>query len=375
VIGCGITGAWIAYLAARAGCKVTFVEPDEIGSHASGKNPGGLNPVHGPLVSGPLRDLAMEAFSMHLSHASEIRELAGFDFSLARPTRLLLAVEEADIAELREVARLCEHSPGFDSQWLEPRQVTAIEPSIRGNILGGLRVEGNARVDARAYTRAVAAAAIALGARHVPARAIGLRQRVSQVAAVLLPTVVLECDFVVLATGPWCREAEQWLGIKIPVEPLRGDLLRVELVGVSGNHDITWRETGLYARGTGIWLGGTAAHSGFDVQPRSSVRRSILRRFDSLMYGVRTARVQEHIAALRPTTHDRLPIIGFAPGTDDVLLALGGGHKGMLLSAGMARSIVELALTGFASSSMRLLGADRFGDTRNSAACVSRDDV
>jgi glycine/D-amino acid oxidase-like deaminating enzyme len=57
-------------------------------------------------------------------------------------------------------------------------------------------------------------------------------------------------------------------------------------------------------------------------------------------------RVADQVAALRPSTFDGIPIVGFAPGWDNVCLALGGGRKGMLFAAGMGAATADLLLTG-----------------------------
>src|SRR3954447_3194675 len=89
VVGGGITGAFAAYFLARRGVEVTLIERDDVGAHASGKNPGGLNPLHGPGIPGPMQDLAREAFRLPLN-----------PFSPPRRPRLQLAIDPADIDRL-----------------------------------------------------------------------------------------------------------------------------------------------------------------------------------------------------------------------------------------------------------------------------------
>lgn len=47
-------------------------------------------------------------------------------------------------------------------------------------------------------------------------------------------------------------------------------------------------------------------------------------------------------ACLRPVTPDWLPIIGRAPGWENVYLATGAGKKGILISPGMGKAIADL---------------------------------
>src|SRR3954453_7645849 len=104
VVGGGITGAFAAYFLARRGAEVTLIERDEVAAHASGKNPGGLNPLHGPGIPGPMQELSLEAFRLHLEH-----------FSPPRRPRLQLAVDAADLDRLANGKRLYDSTHGFDA--------------------------------------------------------------------------------------------------------------------------------------------------------------------------------------------------------------------------------------------------------------------
>ena len=54
VVGGGIIGCLTAYLLAREGLKVTVLEADAVGSHASGFAFGGLSPLEGAGIPDPL---------------------------------------------------------------------------------------------------------------------------------------------------------------------------------------------------------------------------------------------------------------------------------------------------------------------------------
>ena len=104
VVGGGITGAFTAYHLARMGIEATLVERGEIAGEASGSNPGGLNPHHGPGIPGPMHDLARESFRMQVESWPAIRELSGIEFDPRRPPRVHLAADEAEAEALRRAA-------------------------------------------------------------------------------------------------------------------------------------------------------------------------------------------------------------------------------------------------------------------------------
>jgi glycine oxidase len=331
---------------ARLGVAVSLIERDVIGAHASGKNPGGLNPMHGPGIPGPMHEVTLEAFRLHLDNWESIREASGIDFSPRRAARLHLAVDDRDIEGLARAKQVYDATPGFAARWVEANELAAIEPGLDPAVRRGLWTEGNAKVDSAAYTRAVASAAVELGATRLTADVTGLRRRRRRVTGVTLDTGTLSCGAVVIASGAWCAEPARWLGVPIPVEPVRGEMLLVD-ASRGMQTDLAWRDSAAYGTGgSEVWLGGTEDRVGFDAEPSDSGRASILERAGRVLPEMRRVSVLRHMAALRPVTPDGIPIVGLAPGWKNAALALGSGRKGVLLSAAIGRAAAELLTAG-----------------------------
>lgn len=347
VVGGGITGAFAAYFLARLGIPATLIERRAIGAEASGKNPGGLNPLYGAGIPGPLAGLALEAFRLHLQQWDDLRSLSGIDFSGRCKQRLNLAVDESDVRQLEGMKQVYDSTAGFSARWLDRYEVREVEPGLDAAVVGGLLAEGDAKVDAARYSQAIARSAYKLGAREVVAEVCGLQKQGERVTAVLLDRGPLTCSGVVVASGPWCAGPARWLEMSIPVEPVKGEMLLVKAGGGDRRTDIAWRDAMLYPAGDGkAWLGGTEERVGFDAAPSASGRRSILERIARVLPGVAGAQVLAQTAALRPATPDGLPIAGMTARWENVCLALGGGRKGVLLSAAMGRAAAELMAGG-----------------------------
>jgi glycine oxidase len=368
VVGSGIAGAFASYFLARAGADVTLIERDQIGTQASGNNPGGLNPLYGAGIPGPLQALALEGFRLHLDHWDEIRQRAQLDFSGRRKKRLNLALDDDDLGHLERMQETYDSTPGFSARWVEPAELRALEPRLRSDIVRGLLAEGDARVEAAAYTRAVARAAQDLGATLVTAAADGVDTRGDRVIGVRADVESIPCDAVVVATGPWCGEVARWLDLALPVEPVKGEMLLVEADGGGVQTDLACRDIAVYQTGTDqVWLGGTEDHVGFDREVSESARASILERVRQVMPVMADAHVQHQTAGLRPVTPDGMPIVGDAGGWSNVWLTLGGGRKGMLFSAATGFAIAELATTGETDLSIAPCSATRFAVDSTSA--------
>src|SRR5260370_14731317 len=63
IVGGGVFGCACAYELARRGLKVTVVERDDFGVHASRNNPGNINPIH--CAAPALNTLALMAYTSH----------------------------------------------------------------------------------------------------------------------------------------------------------------------------------------------------------------------------------------------------------------------------------------------------------------------
>jgi glycine oxidase len=361
VVGGGITGAFTAYFLTRLGAGTTLVERDEIGGQASGNNPGGLNPLHGPGIPEPMQELALRSLRLHLEHSDSVRRLSGIDFSQRRAARLHLALDECDLDELERVKEPYDSTPGFSANWVEGEGLLGHEPRLNPAFCRGLRTEGNAKLDSRAYTRALTRSAAKLGAKIVRGDVQGLNHRGRRVTGVVVDSGSLSCDGIVIAAGPWCAEPARWLGIPIPVEPLKGELLlaRVDEGGVAT--DVVWRDAAVYGTGGDeVWLGGTEERVGFDRSASPAARASILDRVAQVLPGMRPLQVLQQTAALRPVTPDGLPIAGIPVGWDNVCLALGGGRKGVLLSAALGQAAAELIACGSTRVPVRPCSPERW---------------
>jgi len=347
IIGGGVTGAYSAYFAARAGAEVIVVERDELAAHASGHNAGGLNPLHGSGIPEPLGDLALQSLHLHLEHWERIGGLSGAGRGPDRVDRLDVAGDAAEAEALRARAALYNQATGFSAQWLDTDALRALEPRMSADVAGALHSQGNHRVDARHHTRAVFDAAGALGTRFVRGAARGLRSAGGRVTGVMLDAQTLSCDAVVIAPGPWCREASAWLGIELAIEPIKGEMLVAEIDGGPPAADIGCGPLGVYGiDGDRVLLGGTEGRAGWDETPSAAAREQILAGIAWLAPGLGEPRVLGQWAGLRPMTADGLPIVGIAPGWENACVATGAGRKGMLFSAGLGRAAVQLLMTG-----------------------------
>lgn len=345
IVGGGIVGCAIAYRLARAGMKVVLIERDGIAAHASGHNAGNLNPLHGTPLA--MRALTLEAFALHRNIAAELAQLGCAKFTMMPTERIHLGCNETDRRDLAETASIFAVTPGFSSAWLEGDMLARVEPGLARDFQFGVVTHGNLSVDSADYAHSLMEAASRLGATHVHDIVIGIVASGGRATGVRVGGGIIECDEVVFATGPWVAELKSWLGVEVRVEPVKGELLLMQMQDGAPNHDLAWGATALYRRrGDQLWIGGTTEKNGFDCAPSKMNKELLLDNAARVFPQIRHATLLDHVAALRPMTASNRPIAERADGWQNVAIANGGGAKGVLLSAVIAKNICDLLSGG-----------------------------
>ncbi len=86
----------------------------------------------------------------------------------------------------------------------------------------------------------------------------------------------------------------------------------------------------------------------------------IRKRLGRIFPDLANAKLAKHTACLRPVTPDWLPVLGQAPGWENVYLATGAGKKGILLAPGIGKSVADLMTAGETPLSINGYSPDRF---------------
>ena len=361
IVGGGAAGCSVAYHLALAGVKSTIIEGQGVATQASGFSAGGLNPLQGTGIPGPLGSLAMESYLMHLDLFGQLQDDTGIDYDGRIISLLKVAFDEEELAELQETEDVFAPVDGYETRWLDNREVLELEPRVSPKIIRGLVARGNAAMDSYKYTLALLQSAEKMGASIRSGTVAGLERDNNRITGVRLDDETISCGQIVLAMGPWSRKAEAWLDAYIPVDPLKGEITRMELPGTPLNHDLSGGGGSLHPKPDGlVWCGTTEEWRGFDKETSTSAHQSILEGAVRLVPDMADARLSLQTACLRPVTPDWLPIIGRLPGWDNVYLATGAGKKGILLSPGIGKSVADLMTQGETSLSIGPFSPDRF---------------
>ena len=359
IVGGGIFGAAIAYVLTRDGFDVTLFEALSIGAHASSKNAGNLNPLHG--TPSALLPFALESFRLHQAIAIGLAELKSAHYNLLPSHRILLELDNSKRKSLKKSTDLFTNTEGFSAEELDVEALHQIEPRLSQNVRFGILTKGSLAVDSYLLTMSLAQGAERLGARYVYDSVLGVTKNGDRITGVKTYQERFACDEIIFATGPWLGETQACLDIDIDIEPVKGELLLMQLSGKPLEYDFTWGSSCLYKRRKNqVWVGGVFERSSFDMSPSLKNRESMLNQAAQIIPEIREARLLEHVVGLRPMTSSGLPLVGRVHKWQNAYLANGGGSKGVLLSVGIAQVIRDLLMEGKTNLSVEsfLLGQE-----------------
>lgn len=359
IVGGGIFGAAIAYVLTRDGFDVTLFEALSIGAHASSKNAGNLNPLHG--TPSALLPFALESFRLHQAIAIGLAELKSAHYNLLPSHRILLELDNSKRKSLKKSTDLFTNTDGFSAEELDVEALHQIEPRLSQNVRFGILTKGSLAVDSYLLTMSLAQGAERLGAKYVYDSVLGVTKKGDLITGVKTYQERFACDEIIFATGPWLGETQACLDIDIDIEPVKGELLLMQLSGKPLEYDFTWGSSCLYKRRKNqVWVGGIFERSSFDMSPSLKNRESMLNQAAQIIPEIREARLLEHVVGLRPMTSSGLPLVGRVHKWQNAYLANGGGSKGVLLSVGIAQVIRDLLMEGKTNLSVEsfLLGQE-----------------
>jgi glycine oxidase len=345
IVGGGIAGMTTAYYLAKSGVPSVVFERDAIGSHASGFAYGGLSPLSGFGIPGPMAEIAQDGMGLHRELDKNLLDETGIDVDFRLRASLALALDETDARRLQAALTWQQRQPGYAVRWLEAAEARRVEPRISDETVGAVLTEGGGAVEPYRLVLALTRAAEQRGVTVRHGRVIGLRREGARVTGVVLERETLSCGTVVLALGPWSAEASGWIGVPIDVRPLKGQILRLQAPGPPVECSVGWGHNYATTKTDGLlWAGTTEEEVGFDEESTLAARDEIGAALLRMLPAMADAQVAQQTACLRPVTSDGLLALGAVPGLDGVYVATGGARKGILYGPAMGHAIADLVL-------------------------------
>ncbi|HEU5229799.1 MAG TPA: glycine oxidase ThiO [Ktedonobacteraceae bacterium] len=347
IIGGGIIGCALAYFLRKRGVEVMVFEKGAIGAQASGAAAGLLAPL-GPLSGpGPFADLLLTGFAQLATLVPELEDATGLQLGYERLGALRTIRHPKRLARLKK--RIAAWQPlGLELHWLNGQEARQLEPSLSEEVCAAIYAPQESQINAAQLTNAWYQAAQQLGAQFCCGQeVIAVDHQQERVRGIHLSDHrQVSCQHLVLAAGAWTAQWSEPLHLSLPVSPLKGQLLTIPQPEPPLRHLIFGDAIYLAPRGQQILIGATKEEAGFDDQVTQEGLNWLHSAATRLLPALEHSSIHSSWAGLRPRTPDTRPILGSAPGWENVTIATGHNSVGIILSSITAATIAELITTG-----------------------------
>ena len=374
IVGGGVIGCAIAYFLRKAGVEVMVIEREEIAAEASGAAGGLITQLGGLGGPPPFTALMLESWSLFATLIPELEEASGVDIGYRQTGCLRAVLDEDEGEQMRQLVPVCQ-SMGIEMQWLTSGEALEMVPMLTAQVLGAAYAPQVGSISAPAMTRAYAGAARSLGAvisEHL--QVTGFTTHAPRVTGVqTVGGEMITCKHLVIAAGSWSTTCGAWLGVNIPVRPAKGQILALKQPEQPLKHSLMLGAAAMLVKyGLGsdlflvpkpdgtIYVGSTVEHVGFEKHLTVGGMAALLTDAMQIAPSLEHAPIVKMWTGLRPWSADGYPILGRAPGWENVSVATSHGGIGFEASAGTGKVVAELVKTGQVPERIRTFGLERF---------------
>ncbi len=363
VIGAGIVGAACALELAESGAATTLVDADHDG-RATAAGAGILSPETW-LDPTPARlELGLAAAAHYPRLIERLGALGAGDGGYRRCGLLQVAMRPGDDDLMVRARGAVARHPGVVEE-VDGQSAVAAFPAL-ATPRRALWNAAAARIDGRAITAALVRSAELRGARRRRATARAIDVSGGRVAAVSTDAGTIACGAVVVAAGAWSASLVAPLGASLPVRPLKGQIVHLDLADVDtagwpivqplfSHYLVAWPGGRLVCGGT------LEAAAGFDHRPTAAGLAELLREGLTTAPGLAVARPADLRVGLRPASPDGEPLLGEVPGVSGAWVCTGHGTEGLLLGPYTARLVARAVLGERPDPALTRLSPLRFG--------------
>jgi len=340
IVGAGIVGAACADALSREGFSVTVIESRGVSAGATAAGMGHLVVMDDSEAQFALTRYSVELWSRLAPQAPQEVE---FDPS----GTLWVAADEEEMDAVRKKQRFYSER-GVATEILDARQVLEAEPNLRPGLAGGLRVPGDCVLYPPVAAQWLLDRARQRGAKLIHGEVVSLKPNTVH----LRDGTRVSAAFVVNAAGILSPR----LAYGIDVRPRKGHLLItdrypgflhhqiIELGYLKSAHATSSDSVAfnVQPRKTGqILIGSSRQYGSEDPAIDHPILRRMIHRAVEYMPGLAKLSVVRAWAGFRPSTPDKLPLIGPSPADPTHILATGHEGLGITTSLATARLVTD----------------------------------
>jgi glycine oxidase len=326
VIGGGVIGAMAARRLATDGMTVALIDRGRTDHQSSWAGAGLLSALPPWGEPAPLRRLADASISVYPSLCEQLLTDTGVDPEFDRRGVLWLDPEvEATGDEMRE----------HGAVWMEGDEIDRLVPGV-GSCSRALHLERAATVRNPRLMRALHADLDRRGGSRVDAEVEGFSREGGLWHVALAGQGEMRAPTLLLAAGAWTGELLAALDCRLPVTPVRGQILLMRTETPLEGPVLLRDDLYVVPRRDGhLLVGSTVEAVGFDSATTADALADLRAVLQDLLPGVRATEVGAW-AGLRPGSPDGIPYIGPVPGLESLFVCSGHFRMGLTLAPASA---------------------------------------
>ena len=370
VIGAGVMGASIAYqLNQRSDKRILLIDQSAPLGGMSGRTFGQIRLHYSNAL---MLKLAMRGYAYFGNWAREV----GYGDPGYVPMGYLLIVVRDQLDALRRNIELAQ-SLGIDTRFVDPDEIKSLEPAIDTDGLeGGAYDPAGGTIDVTRMVLSWLTAAQENGLELITGlRVDAIETKSGRVTGVATADGRIETSVVITATGPWGRDLLSPLGIDLPLEVRRLDMMylrqppgraQIGCCITDGNSNVVIRPDAgrdilVAAYPPEMPLARDPAEANNDIDDADHLAR-IRKALAERLPDFRDAEPIRAVSGTYDITPDWHPIVGWAPDIEGLFLATGFSGHGLKISPAIGEVTAAAVLGHESPYDMRPLRFERFAE-------------
>ena len=340
VVGGGLIGMLTARELVQAGMLVGLIERTMTGRESTWAGGGILSPLYPWRYADAVSALATWGQARYSALAEALHEESGIDPEYQHNGLLILDTEEAVQAQqwASHWQRSLELVNGAQIQALEPALGEVPAQALWLPQVGQLR---NPRL-AQALRKSIENQGVKLF-EHTPVSGLLLGEK--KVHGLLTEQGEFKAEHVVIAGGAWSALLLESTGVKLPVRPVRGQMILYRAEPNVVQRIVLSRDRYVIPRRDGrILVGSTMEEAGFDKSTTRAAMQELESEALRLIPALADYAIEHHWAGLRPGSPHGIPYIMQHPRLEGLFINTGHFRNGVVLAPASARLLADILL-------------------------------